>query len=208
MGDILIQDPSEAQILTDDNKLGKWKWKIHSYELGQDNGTSVDSELFGIAAALGLAAKKVLGSKEKCVERVRVFTDCMALLDGIKEGTTCDLGPAILSPWALQDVYDHTDFLLDLGVVVELIWQKGHAYSEGNIKADWAAYEAVQTQSQTFTGRSEWKKKQDAPRGLADLGPDSLDEWCWRVNKAWLLAGLREGELPVLEEEGREGENR
>jgi hypothetical protein len=33
-----------------------------------------------------------------------------------------------------------------------------------------------------------------------------VEEWYWRVNKAWLLAGLREGEMPEIEDERREVE--
>lgn len=53
---------------------------------------------------------------------------------------------------------------------------------------------------------SGWQYRQDVPAGLANLGPDSVEEWYWRVNKAWLLAGLREGEIPEDQDERREEE--
>jgi ribonuclease HI len=114
------------------------------YSLGVNTGTSEDAELFGIAAALHLAAEKA--KKDRGVRHVRVLSDCVRVMQGIQRGSITHLGPAVSSPWALQQVYDNADILVGLGVKVELVWVKGHAQSEGNCGADAAATEVVQIQ--------------------------------------------------------------
>jgi hypothetical protein len=125
----------------------------------------------------------------------------MRILQDIEEGTIRNLGPAISSPWALEDVYGLTDFLVDSGVVVELVWVKGHAYSEGNIRADLAAGEASQNQLDASTGNYGWNRKQHVPAQIAEMGPDSVDKWYWRVNKAWISAGMNESDAQRFEQE-------
>jgi ribonuclease HI len=185
----------------DRNKLGLWKWKSWVHELGYDTGRIADAELFGIAAALRLAVEKVNASEAGAVQRVRIFSDAMRILQDIEEGTIRNLGPAISSPWALEDIYGLTDFLVDSGVVVELVWVKGHAYSEGNIRADLAAGEASQNQLDASTGNYGWNRKQHVPAQIAEMGPDSVDEWYWRVNKAWISAGMNESDAQRFEQE-------
>ncbi|KAF2827887.1 hypothetical protein CC86DRAFT_265245, partial [Ophiobolus disseminans] len=171
------------------NKLGKSKWKIYSYELGEATGSSSDAELFGVAAALGLAVERVLRSEAGSVERVRVFTDNRLNLEAIEAGTIRLFGPAVSAPWALQNIYDHVDFLVERGVRVELVWLKAHALSEGNIKADQAAFGAVQKQLHSSARESGFKRKETVPAEIAKMGQNSIEERYWRVNSWYLLEG-------------------
>lgn len=112
------------------------------------------------------------------------------------------LGPMGQKTWALQDIFDHTDFLVGCGVTVQLVWQKGHAQSTGNCLADKAARNAAQVQLQlTNTRKTQWKKMQDFPAWVAESGRDSVDEWWWVVNKALHLSRRVEGDDEEVEEE-------
>jgi ribonuclease HI len=170
-----------------------WEWKEESIPLGVDTGESVDAELFAVAAALKIAEACRFRNEE--LEVVRIFSDCLYLLEDLEHGRIMDLGPAISPNWALQDFYDITDFLEGSGVSVQLMWQKGHAMSEGNQLADIAARNAAQSQMRLpTTGKSVWKKKQDCPQGLIGLGQNSVDEWYRRMNRVLMLQGLEESD--------------
>jgi ribonuclease HI len=188
------------------NPDGDWGWKARGFALGQNTGTSDDAELFAIAAALRLAVEQAQTNEGAAVEVVRIFTDCMALLHGLDSGMIAHLGPAISSPWALQDVYDFTDYLVDRDIAVQLVWLKGHAQSEGNHYADGAAREAVTGQMCVSEERSGWVRREDVPKLIAEMGLDSVEEWYWRVNKRLLLAGKEEDDEECGGEENEDEE--
>lgn len=169
------------------------------YPLGEETGDVKDTELFGIAAALGLAVERRL--QDHSIVLVRIFSDSKAVLTGLRSGRIVTLGPACSSPWALQDVYDRTDILRDLGVAVQLVWVKGHARSKGNDCAHAAARGVVNSQMQSGVRGRGWVKMQGVPEQIAEMGIDSITEWYWRMNKEWILQGRNEDE-----EEGEEGE--
>lgn len=132
---------------------GDWEWKEESLPLGIDTGESVDAELFAVAAALRIAEACHFRNEE--LEVVQIFSDCLFLLEALEYGRITDLGPTISPNSALQDIYDITDLLVESGVSVQLMWQKGHAMSEGNQRADIAARDAAQSQMRLpTTGRS------------------------------------------------------
>lgn len=168
-----------------------WQWRDVSFPLGVDTGESRDAEIFAVVAALDRAEACYLENRELKV--VRIFSDCMSILEDLEHGTIMHLGPSFASPWALQAIYYSTDFLVESGLSVQLMWQKSHALSEGDQHADIAARNAARSQMRlSTTGRSVWKKRQDCPQGLVDLGPDSVDEWYWRMNRVLMLDGLEE----------------
>jgi ribonuclease HI len=182
------------------NAEGDWSWTTRGFALGRDTGSSEDAELFAIAAAFRLAVDRTQTNEGDAVEVVRILSDCMAVLQGLDTGTITHLGPAVSSPWALQDIYDFTDFLVERGTAVQLVWLKGHAHSEGNRRADGVAHKAVLKQMCDSRGRSGWVKREDVPRRILEMGSDSVEEWYWRVNKTLLLAGKEEGEEESEEE--------
>jgi ribonuclease HI len=120
---------------------GRWAYRTSMYSLGVNTGTSTNAELFGIAAALRLAVE--MAGKDGGMKHVRVLSDCATVMKGIQDASITLLGPAVFSPEALQQVYGNADFLVGLGVKVELVWVKGHAQSEGNRHADRVAAEVV-----------------------------------------------------------------
>jgi ribonuclease HI len=95
-----------------------------------------------VAAALGHAITKVR-SGGSVVQKVRIFSDCKTVLQGLSNGSNSSLGPALASGWAIQAIYDHTDFLKECGVSVQLVWRNDHGNSNGNTLADRAACETV-----------------------------------------------------------------
>jgi hypothetical protein len=48
--------------------------------------------------------------------------------------------------WALEDGYDYLDYLEDRDIVVQLVWRRGHAMSEGNVRVDRAVCRAMTEQ--------------------------------------------------------------
>ncbi|KAH4021905.1 hypothetical protein HBH98_164010 [Parastagonospora nodorum] len=183
---------------------GNWEWQQAEFELGQDTGESSDTELFAVAAALGLTVEKFRG-EGSAVRAVRIFSDCRSLLLSLERGTTMTLGPVGQKTWALQDIFDHTNFLVGRGVTVQLVWQKGHAQSAGNCLADKAARKAALVQLQLpTTKKSKWKKMRHVPAWVTDLGRDSVNEWWWVVNKALLLSGRVEGDDEEVDEDEEE----
>jgi ribonuclease HI len=170
---------------------GKWAYKTSMYSLGVNTGTSADAELFGIAAGLRLAVEKA--EKDVGVKHVRILSDCVRVMKGIQDGTITLLGPAVSSPWALQQVYDHADILVRKGIKIELVWVKGHALSEGNAHADRAAAEVVKMQKGSKE-KARFVKWGEAPACIAAMGRDSVEEWYWRVNRERHLQGKEEGD--------------
>jgi ribonuclease HI len=171
------------------------EWHGKRFELGLNIGDSADTELFAAAAALGLAIQRVQQG-EACT-LVRVYTDCQRILLGIKDGSIVSLGPAVKSVWALQELYDGADWLREQGVGVKLMWVKGHNGDKGNEIADTAAGSASRAQIKEL-GKVEEKRKmvrkRDVPEDVNKAGEDAVEEWYWRVNKHFLLAGEKEEE--------------
>ena len=172
---------------------GEWRYESKTFALGHETGESADAELFGIAAALGLAVEKV--EQQQKIERVRVFSDCADVLEWIKDGTISILGPAVGPIWALQEVFDCVDFLAENQVEVELVWVKGHAKSEGNRAADRAASAGAKMQG--VRGKRGFVKRKEAPELIAMMGQDSVEEWYCRANKERLLRGEEEKEAKL-----------
>lgn len=155
-----------------------------------------------MAAALGHAITKV-GSEGSVVQKVRMFSDCRIVLEGLDTGSISCLGPALSSGWAVQAIYDRTDLLEERGVSIQLVRLKGHAKSEGNGFADQAECEAVWSQIRLPPKRNfVWKKKEQCSRKIFDMGRNSADEWYWRVNKSLLLSGRVEDDEEVEEDDG------
>jgi len=148
--------------------------------LGKDTGSSTDAELYAIKAALELAVRKVDGALWIC--HVRILSDCASVLQGLESGKTCDLGPAVSSTWALQDVYDLTYHLISKNITVDLVWVKGHALSTGNLHADHIAGKAVLDQG-TMARKWGLMRKEEILSFIRRMGIDSEKEWLWRANK-------------------------
>ena len=102
------------------NGHGGWQWKEEGYQCGQDTGEAADAEVFAVAAALGHAITKV-GSECSVVQKVRMFSDCRIVLEGLDTGSISCLGPALSSGWAVQAIYDRTDFLEERDVSIQLV---------------------------------------------------------------------------------------
>jgi ribonuclease HI len=175
------------------NPQGEWVWETKMYGLGENTGSINDAELYGIASGLRLAVEKADKKPPGYYQHVRVLSYSARVLTEIENGRISILGPAVSSPWALQQVYDHTDTLMQMGVDVRLVWVKGHARSEGNGHADRAAGEAVMMQMEGRK-RGKWVLKRDVPELIARMGQDSVDEWYWRVNGEMLCRGEEEKE--------------
>jgi ribonuclease HI len=174
---------------------GNWEWHERSFGLGVNTGSSNDAELFGIAAALELVVERVKRREADTVKWIRIFTDCREVVERFGNNTIAYLGPAIGGTWALEDVNDYTDLLDHKDIRVQLAWQKGHAMSEGNVRADRAAYRAVTEQFMSLGGESMgWRSREDAPWQIVEAGEDSVEEWYCRVNRHLLLGGRAEEE--------------
>jgi ribonuclease HI len=173
------------------DRQGRWEWKTSMYSLGVHTGSGADAELFGITAALHLAAEKA--EKDKGVVHVRILSDCVRVMQATMsgKGKGLVLRPAATSPWALQQIYDYADILVGMGVEVELAWVKGHAQSGGNNHADRVAREVVRMQKGSKEN-ARFLKKKEVPERIAAMGTDSVEEWYWRVNKERLLRGDEE----------------
>ncbi|KAI8932953.1 hypothetical protein NX059_010422 [Plenodomus lindquistii] len=160
-----------------------------SHQLGFDTGASGDAELFAIAAALGLAKKKV-DSNDK-IQLVRVYSDELGLLKSLRSHDCAMLGPLIAAKTALQSVYERAQWLHAKGVAVELVWVKSHKNSKGNDMADKCAGNAAAAQmaeeynSQGMLvgeGRTRVLTQADVPAVISRLGQIWSDEWLFRAN--------------------------
>lgn len=163
-----------------------WGWKEMEIPLGRKTGASEDAELHAIAAAADFAAKEV--EEGSPIRLVRIFSDCARVLKGIERGTLTLLGPAVSSPWAIEVLYDSTDFLVKRDVKVQLVWVKGHAQSEGNNRADVAARNAARKAAEEEEKKG-WETRDSAPQAIKEMGEDSVEEWFWRMNRLHLLEG-------------------
>jgi hypothetical protein len=107
------------------DEQGSWAWASKSFVLGLKTGSVMDTELFGIRAALGLAVERI-----GTLEAVKVFSDSVNVLDLIGRGEIWALGPAVSLPWTLEDVYNHAAVLTKevarggTDTVEEWLWRK------------------------------------------------------------------------------------
>jgi ribonuclease HI len=155
-----------------------------TYKLGRWTGDSGDAEVFGIAAALGRAKKSI--EKGKKYELVRVYSDAKALLEQLRKGSLCTLGPLLVKKTALQALFERAEWLQEKGVKVELIWVKGHKNSVRNNLADATASKAVQEGAVDSYGSAmsrRWMSRADVPTWCTEMGPDWADEWLSRANR-------------------------
>jgi ribonuclease HI len=155
-----------------------------TYKLGRWTGDSGDAEVFGIAAALGRAKKSMEKGKE--YELVRVYSDAKALLEQLRKGSLCTLGPLLAKKTALQALFERAEWLQEKGVKVELIWVKGHKNSVRNNLADATASKAVQEAAAESYGSAmnrRWMSRADVPTWCTEMGPDWEDEWLARANR-------------------------
>jgi ribonuclease HI len=172
------------------------------YQLGRLVGDSENAEVFAIAAALGQAKKAV--TEGAVLDVVRIYSDCQAVLEGLKKNTLCTPGPLLPSGTpALKAIYDHTDWLTDGHVDVELYWVKGHAHSEGNILADKAAEQAILDQLHADLNTGSHRKAMtdaDIPEIWKERGQHWADEWLFRANKDLDQVSLSKSQLMRLSE--------
>jgi ribonuclease HI len=170
------------------------------YQLGRLVGDSENAEVFAIAAALGQAKKAVV--EGVILDVVRVYSDCQAVLEGLKKNTLCTPGPLLSSGTAaLKAIYDHTDWLTDGHIGVELYWVKGHARSEGNILADKAAEQAILDQLDADSNTGSHRKAMtdaDIPEIWKERGQHWADEWLFRANKDPNQVSLSKAQLMRL----------
>ncbi|RMZ68592.1 reverse transcriptase [Pyrenophora seminiperda CCB06] len=177
-----------AGVAWEENNLGKRRWTGKEIPLGQDTGSSMDAELYAIKASLELAIGRA--QEDPWIRHVRILSDCMVVLEGLQSGKICNLGPAVSSTWALQSVYDLTDYLISGLVSVDLVWVKAHAGSAGNEHADKLAKRAAW--SQNVVRRVGLKRRGQVPSFIKEMGMWSEDEWLYRANKRWLDRGGEE----------------
>jgi ribonuclease HI len=161
--------------------------RFQSYKLGRRTGNNEDAEVFAIAAALGKAKEEVDQGRD--FELVRVISDALCVLTGLRRGTQCRFGPMLTKRTALQAIYERADLLTSLGIQVELMWVKGHSKSEGNNLADKVANQAVKDQVagiNMISGNEDPTRpmtRADVPTMWKELGPDWVDEWLARANE-------------------------
>jgi ribonuclease HI len=135
---------------------------------------------------LGRARREV--QKGRDIQLVRIYTDAQSMLKALRSGTNCALGPILSDKTALEGVYERTDFLTAAGVVVELVWIKGHSESHGNCLADQAADRAVKARMKQHTPdyndkqRHKLATKADVPEVFKEMGHDWVKEWIYRAN--------------------------
>ncbi|KAE8864358.1 hypothetical protein PTNB29_04322 [Pyrenophora teres f. teres] len=169
---------------------GNKTWVTTEIPLGQDTGSSTDTELYAIKAALQLAVERTEDAPG--IRHVWILSDCLPVLQGLESGKIIDLGPAVSSSWALKDVYDLTDRLIRDSVTVDIVWVKAHAQSTGNQHADAAAARAASSQrSREMRGLT---KRSEVPSFVRGMGKDCEDEWLYRANKRWFEEGGEEEE--------------
>ncbi|KAF2845696.1 hypothetical protein T440DRAFT_378066, partial [Plenodomus tracheiphilus IPT5] len=169
---------------------GEMRYTTSQHELGFDTGYIQDAELFAIVAALGLA-KRTFESKSG-IQVVRVYSDALAVLESLERHECTILGPLIAAKTALEALYQRTEWLDSKGVVVELVWVKGHNKSKGNKIADRCANEAVRLQKIAETnsqglpvreGRTRLLTQTDVPVVIEQLGQEWSAEWLCRANR-------------------------
>lgn len=160
-----------------------------NYELGYLTGGSQDAELFALAAAMGLAQTKT--EEDEKIKFVKIYCDSSGLLSALSTGDHSILGPLVWTKTALRFLYEKAGCLHERGVSVELIWVKGHANSEGNIKADSVAFQTIQDQirkrSGTHSGitprpETQLMTVENVPEMWEQLGQDWVHEWLYRAN--------------------------
>lgn len=165
------------------------EYLAQSFALGHNNGTSEDAELFAIAAALGKAKKQV--EKRKDIRLVRVYSDSSCVLTSLGRGQHPCFGPMISARTALQGLYERAEWLTANGAAVELVWLKGHSASQGNVRADKAATEAVKQQAllcevkehrDNALSQARLFTNEDVPDKWKELGQDWAEEWLYRAN--------------------------
>jgi hypothetical protein len=79
-----------------------------------------------------MVVERLKRGEVEMVKCVRIFSNCRSVLELLQNNSITYLGSAIGVRWALEDVYNYTDLLVNRGVAAQLVWQKGHALSEGN----------------------------------------------------------------------------
>ncbi|KAF2026241.1 hypothetical protein EK21DRAFT_74610, partial [Setomelanomma holmii] len=163
-----------------------------TYKLGQHTGNSEDAEVYAIAAALRRAKREIENGNN--LRLVRIYSDSLSSLKGLKNGTLHTLGPLIARRTVLQAIHERTAWLTNNGARVELIWVKGHAASEGNKAADQTATRATSKQDKPPIGQL--LTHEHVPKAFKDLGQDWADEWLWRANQK----SMNKTHMPSAEE--------
>lgn len=173
---------------------GMEQWRSSEFPLGRDTSTSGDAELYGVAAAMKIVAQHVWSGNGH-IHRARIFTDhndILKAIDNPKLGMP--LGPFTSTRPAIWDLYGNADWLISVGVQVELVWVKGHSKSRGNKRADKAARRTVQRQA-NFSAYAAYGHdkgaKTKAPNEFEEMGWLWREEWLWRADKRSLLRGRK-----------------
>jgi ribonuclease HI len=154
------------------------------YKLGRWTGNSGDAEVFGIAAALGRAKKKMEEGEK--YELVRVYSDAVHILKDLAKDGGSMLGPLLAQTTAIEALFERAEWLRERGVKVELIWVKGHKKSKANKLADKTATKAVEEgalESYDQLTVRKWMTRADVPAWCSEMGPDWIDEWLFRANR-------------------------
>jgi ribonuclease HI len=166
-----------------------WQDQSHicsaQYKLGRYTGDSADAEIFAIAAALGRARKEV--ERNRDIRIVKVFSDSQGILLALQKGKHTHFGPMLAKKTALEGLYERADTLNAQGVVVELVWVKGHFLSQGNRLADNVADDAVREQMNQQGSPSVPKRTipatlADVPKMWQEMGSDWMEEWLHCAN--------------------------
>ncbi|KAF2993892.1 hypothetical protein E8E13_002503 [Curvularia kusanoi] len=178
-------------------KSGKQQKK--AYELGEvSRGNAQDAEMYAIAAALYLAKGSVQkkGTKFKLL---RIYTDSQASLLSLQTGKNLCIGPLHHGFFALKEMFDAAEWLVEQGVRVELIWVKGHDKSEGNKMADQQATNAILKQRGPRKQRKAQAQAQasapktsppNLPPVWKNLGQDWATEWVFRAHHGDMASSL------------------
>jgi ribonuclease HI len=147
-----------------------WDKGNHTYEhksipLGraEGNASANDAEIVEIAGALEIARSEV--ETRGLLTRARIFSDCLWPLEDLKAGpdrTIRYVGADVEwdeTRFPLHRVFYLAEWLQGHGVVVELVWIKGHGRSRGNEEADRVAGEVMRRQVCEPEAREwrEWK---------------------------------------------------
>jgi ribonuclease HI len=88
----------------------------------------IEAELIAIHEAFRMAC-----GLEKHFDRLLIFSDCQAALQGIRSKSTFSY---LSCPDLISSLFTHANMLYDLGIIAELRWIPAHSSVEGNERVD------------------------------------------------------------------------
>lgn len=112
--------------------------------------------------------------------KLRLFTDSNAVLKQLKSRSYTILGPLLEGKWAIEELFEHVNFLKDHGIQIHLQWVRGHGECEGNRMADRAVARGIKDLRTTLPPRN---RKMDVvvPRHIVERGEDTVAEFHFRA---------------------------